>query len=121
MQITVNETDLKIENGKLIINIDSNLEKLLGLGNVKLSTLKAGDVFKDLNDVEYIVLEQFDNGTTAVLRKQFLEKEMSFGENNDWRSSNIRKHLNNEYLKSLNDVFNKDNIVVGMEKTHSFP
>lgn len=77
---------------------------------VQLSELKPGDIFK-ANDIEYIVLEQFEI-TTAVLRKDILENTMKFGENNNWKESDIRSFLNCEYLSELNNVFGKENIVL---------
>ena len=77
----------------------------------RLSDLKAGDVFKDNNNVEYIVCEQFDNGTTAVIRKDLLDKKIKFGDTNDWRDSNIREYLNGEYLKELEEQFEKENVI----------
>ena len=80
-------------------------------GDRKLSDLKAGDVFKDGNDTEYIICEQFENGTTAVVRKDILSDKMEFGDTNDWRDSNIREYLNSKYLKELKRIFGEDNIV----------
>ena len=77
----------------------------------KLSDLKAGEMFKDNNGTEYIVCEQFENGTTAVVRKDILDKKMAFGDTNDWRESNIRKYLNEEYLKELEEQFGKENVI----------
>ena len=95
--VTVNEVN---GNTQIVINLaDSKAE---------LSTLKPGDVFK-VNDVEYIVLEQ-SGDTTAVLRKELLEDDMKFGSNNNWKESDIRKYLNNEYLKEIEEVFGKENI-----------
>lgn len=80
-------------------------------GDRKLSDLKAGDVFKDGNDTEYIVCEQFENGTTAVVRKDLLDKKMTFGDKNNWQNSNIRIYLHKEYLKELEEQFGKENII----------
>lgn len=108
MQITVNETDMQIKDGKLIININSHLEKVLNSNKIVLSSVKVGDVIND----KYIVLEHFDDGTTALIRKDLLEDSMEFSDtNNDWRGSNIRKYLNNDYLKEIEVEFGEGNIV----------
>lgn len=108
MQITVNETDIQIKDGKLIININSDLEKILNANKMVLSSVKVGDIIND----KYIALEHFADGTTAVIRKDLLEDTMEFGDsNNDWRISNIRKYLNNDYLKEIEKEFGADNIV----------
>lgn len=108
MQITVNETDMQIKDGKLIININSDLEKVLNSNKMVLSSVKVGDIIND----KYIVLEHFEDGTTAVIRKDLLENNMEFGDsNNDWRESNVRKYLNDDYLKEIEKEFGVDNIV----------
>ncbi len=98
--VTVNSKD---GNTQIVIDLASN--------KIELSTLKAGDVFK-MNDVEYIVLEQLNNDITAVIRKNFLEDEMKFDDdNNNWKESSIRKFLNEDYLKKLCESFGENNIV----------
>ena len=77
---------------------------------IELSLLKAGDIFMR-NNVEYIVCEQFNNGTTAVVRKECLDKEMEFGDNNNWKESKWREYLNSEYRGELGKVFGINNIV----------
>lgn len=108
MQITVNETDMQIKDGKLIININSDLEKVLNSNKMVLSSVEPGDIIND----KYIVLEHFADGTTAIIRKYLLDDSMNFGDsNNDWRESNIRKYLNNDYLKKIVVEFGTDNII----------
>lgn len=98
--VTVNSKD---GNTQIVIDLASN--------KIELSTLKAGDVFK-MNDVEYIVLEQLNNDITVVIRKNFLEDEMKFDDdNNNWKESSIRKFLNEDYLKKLCESFGENNIV----------
>ena len=76
----------------------------------KASSLNPGDVFKDRDGEEYIVLEHPEDGRTAVLKKGLLE-EMQFGSSNDWRDSYIRQELNSTYLRSLEEKFGKENIL----------
>ena len=76
---------------------------------VKVSSLNPGDVFKDRDGEEYIVLEHPEDGRTAVLKKGLLE-EMQFGSSNDWRDSYIRQELNSTYLRSLEEKFGEENI-----------
>lgn len=76
----------------------------------KVSSLNPGDVFKDRDGEEYIVLEHPEDGRTAVLKKGLLE-EMQFGSSNDWRDSYIRQELNSTYLRSLEEKFGKENIL----------
>lgn len=77
---------------------------------VKVSSLNPGDVFKDRDGEEYIILEHTEDGRTAVLKKGLLE-EMQFGSSNDWRDSYIRQELNSTYLRSLEEKFGEENIL----------
>lgn len=76
----------------------------------ELSSLKPGEVFKK-NGTEYIVCEHFENGSTAIIRKECLEDGMEFGDTNNWVESGIRKFLNGQYLKNISDDFGQDNIL----------
>lgn len=98
-----NDVKVEVNNGEITIAWIK--------GDKKLSDLNAGDTFKDSTGTEYIVCEQLGNGTTAVVRKVFLDNKMKFGETNNWRESNFRKYLNEEYLKELTEQFGEDNII----------
>jgi hypothetical protein len=98
MKINVDNANMRIEGGKLIIDIDSDIEKLLGINKTELSKILVGRVIKSLTDVEYIVLEHYENGTTRVIRKELLEDTLKFDDEcNDFRKSSINKYLNGEY------------------------
>lgn len=104
MNIEINKANMRIENGKLIIDIDSNLEKMLK--GKRLGDVKPGAIING----KYIVLEQLRGGT-IVIRKEVLCESMEFDEvNNDWRSSSLRKYLNDTYLKEVENEFGKENI-----------
>ena len=78
--------------------------------NIDLLSLKAGDTFKV--NVEYIVLEQFVGNKTAIIRKELLKDTMAFdGDNNNWKTSDIREFLNKDYLEEIKEAFGKDKIV----------
>lgn len=103
------EKDLDI----MVNNVDGNIEIVILKKkiDIDLLTLKSGEVFK-INGVEYIALEQLNNNQTAVIRKELLEENMMFGsDNNNWKISDIRKRLNEEYLKEIENIFGKDKIV----------
>ena len=80
-------------------------------GGRKLADLLPGDTFKK-NDTEYIVCEQLNDGTTAIVRKNCLDKTMEFGNDNNWKESKLREYLNTEYANELQEVFGAENIVV---------
>lgn len=113
MNISVEKTNMRIENGKLIIDIDSNIEKLLGINKTELSKVAVGEVFKSLTDIEYIVLEHYENGTTKVIRKELLQEKLKFDdERNNFTNSSINEFLNNEYYKNeAIPEFGENNIV----------
>lgn len=98
--------DVKVNeiNGGVQIIID------VPQSSTELSLLKPGDVFEK-NNIEYIVCEQFEDGTTAVVRKDCLDRMMEFGDNNNWKESKWREHLNKEYLREVEADFEAENIV----------
>ena len=110
MQITIDSADVKIENGK--VTIDLNPEQFAALtcsNKVELSTLKPKDEFK-LGDEVFIVLEQTDNGT-RVISKEFAYNDVKFGDNSNWNVSPIRRMLNNEYFKKIAAIIGEKNIL----------
>lgn len=111
MDIRFNKNDIRIEGNQLIIEITPELEQILGLKNKKLSEFALGKVFTDCDGVEYIVCEQFDDGTTGVVTKDILSTTMNFGENNNWKNSKRREWLNSEYYDKLSQKFGAENII----------
>lgn len=106
--INKSEKDLDVT----INNVDGNIQIVINRKvDVDVLALKAGEKFK-VNDVEYIVLEQLANNQTAIIRKDPLDDDMEFdSDNNNWKTSGIRKFLNEEYLKEIEKVFGKHGIV----------
>ena len=114
MQITIDSANVKIENGKVIIDVDPNQKGWfdaisIAKYSVKLSDLKPKDEFK-IGDEVFIVLEQTENGT-RVIAKEFAYCDVKFGDNSDWKVSPIRKTLNNEYFKKIADIVGEKNIL----------
>ena len=99
---------VKENDGKFSIHIEEPEQK------IRLSALRAGDIFKGKNGNEYIVCEQFLSGTvlscTAVVKKDVIDKTMAFGKDNNWANSEWRKYLNSEYYQEISDEFGKENI-----------
>lgn len=93
-------------------NVDGNIQIIISTkkADIDLLSLKTGEIF-EVNNVEYIVLEQLHANQTAVIRKELLD-DMEFGDdNNNWKTSSIRKYLNGDYLKEIEEAFGKDRIV----------
>ena len=114
MQITIDSANVKIENGKVIIDVDPNQRGWfdtipIAKCSVKLSYLKPKDEFK-IGDEVFIVLEQTENGT-RVIAKEFAYCDVKFGDNSDWKVSPIRKTLNNEYFKKIAAIIGEKNIL----------
>ena len=110
MQITIDSANVKIENGKITIDLKPDqLAELTCSNKVELSTLKPGDEFR-LGDEIFIVLEQTKNGT-RVIAKEFAYCDVKFGDNSDWKVSPIRKTLNNEYFKKISTIIGEKNIL----------
>lgn len=100
INVTVNKNDDKIE---IVIDLTNKDFKLP-------NNLKAGDVFKDNDGEEYILLHFLPNRDAAVLKKGSL-KSMKFGSDNNYNGCNIDKYLCEEYLSELERKFGKNNIV----------
>lgn len=106
-------------NIKVVNNLGKGIEVHITSDNVveinweskkkQLSELAPGDIFKDKEGMEYIVCDQLDE-STLVIRKDLLEEDMSFGENNDWRESKVKNYLNSVYLQELKKNFGEDAI-----------
>lgn len=110
MKITIDKANVTIEDGKVIIDIDSaQINDILNMGKVQLSTLKPKDVFK-IGDEQFIVLEQTDAGT-KVISKQFAYSNMKFGDCADWKQSPIRTLLNGEYYNKISKLVGANNII----------
>lgn len=101
------ELDIVVNQG------EDNLEIVVNLTREKFelpNDLKAGDIFKDIDGDEYILLYYLPNGNAVILRKESLIK-MKFGSNNNYNGSDIDKYLCNTYLPELERKFGKHNIV----------
>ena len=73
-------------------------------GNVKAKIPKPGEQF-EYGGIKFTVLGEEQGGILAIVSK-LLEDDMPFdtGEKNDWRSSSLRKYLNEEYIKQFDCV-----------------
>lgn len=103
------EKDLDI----IVNHLDGNIQIIINTkkADIDLLSLKARDIF-EVNNVGYIVLEQLTLNQTAIIRKECLEDTMKFdSDNNNWKTSDIRKKLNDDYLRELEETFGKDRIV----------
>ena len=100
VNITVNGNSDKIE---IVIDLAQKDFKIP-------SNLKPGDVFKDIDGDEWILLYYLPNGDAAILSKNKVT-EMKFGKDNNYNGSDVDKYLCDTYLPVLEKKFGKDNIV----------
>lgn len=105
MEIKVKETEVRVENGYLIIKLDPETEEKLTAK--KLSDKVPGDVFK-IGETEFIVLEQLD-GKTACVTKDFVF-ESKFGADNNFVGSIVEKKIL-DWLKEFEKTVGEDNIL----------
>lgn len=98
----------KVEGLNVIVDKDENstIDKIKD--RVELGTVSPGQLI----NYKYIVKGVNQDGSIRVFRKYALPDRLRFGDkNNDWRESNHRKYLNNEYYKEICEEFGKENIV----------
>lgn len=92
-----------------VTELENKIKELSGGKQVKISKkLGIGDTFK-VADLEWKILDITENGYVCIGEK--LPDNMTFGSNNDWKSSKIRKYLNGEFYKKLSDEVGEENII----------
>lgn len=92
-----------------VTELENKFKELTGEKAVKISKkLGIGDTFK-LVDLEWKILDITEQGYVCIAEK--LPDNMTFGSNNDWKSSKIRKYLNGEFYKKLVAEIGEGNII----------
>ena len=79
------------------------------MNKTELKNLAVGDNFK-VGDFEFIVLEH-DEENTSVCLKDFWKVAQFDSDSHDYRGSNIRKDLNENFYKELSALVGSGNIV----------
>lgn len=102
------EKDLNV----IVNNVDGGIQIIIDKKktDIDLLSLKVGEVF-EINNIGYIALEQLEGNKTAIIKKELLEDIEFDSDNNNWKTSSIRKKLNNDYLKEIEETFGKDRII----------
>lgn len=77
---------------------------------MKLREINVGEIFKTATK-EFIVLEHFENGTTALLQKDFWKYARFDDKTSNFAESEICKDLNTNYYKGLAEEIGEENIV----------
>ena len=86
----------------------AEMQKSLGIGQVKLRDIPVGEPFK-VGNYEFVVLEH-SKETTAVIMKDLLHSEKQFGKNNNFENSNVIK-LCEAFGKEIEGIIGEDNLV----------
>ena len=97
----------------ILDSIDNNAfedSEDLSQGMMCLSSLEPGSPFYIGEDI-YIVLENTEFGECRVIKKDLLRTRSEFGSNADWRSSPIRRYLNEEYYEQVISAIGRDYII----------
>lgn len=77
---------------------------------VQLGSLKPGEIFK-IGEHDFIVLDH-DDGTTKVISKNFMKKNVIFDDNcRDYSKSNLRKVLEKEILPVIAKEVGANNLL----------
>ena len=95
------------------------IQKILGY-EVKVVAEKLPKKYKktgvgettEIADVEWIVLNNFDDGSVLCMTKDFVYRGMQFDSNTpNYANSSVRKMLNDEFLKKIVDEVGEDGIL----------
>ena len=96
------DVDASFVDGKICLNWAETKRKL--------GDLNPGDVFKGKSETEYIVCGH-EHFVTYVVRRELLDEKRKFGDTNNWTESKIRKYLNEDYVRVIQEEFGNGNIV----------
>lgn len=86
----------------------AEMQKSLGIGQLKLNDIPVGETFK-IKDYEFIVLEH-SKETTAVIMKDLLHKEKQFGKNNNYENSYVDE-ICGKFGREIAAVIGEDNLI----------
>ncbi len=98
-------------NGNKIAITESQIaeiKKCLGFCNTELSEIEPGEPFK-IGEYEFFVLEHLENGT-AVMLKDFLKDDETFGGSNNYDGSNVDKKCI-DFGNKIASLVGKDNLI----------
>lgn len=86
----------------------AEMQKSLGIGQVKLKDIPVGETFK-IGNYEFIVLEH-SKETVAVIMKDLLHKEKQFGKNNNFENSYVDE-ICGKFGKEIADIIGESNLI----------
>lgn len=86
----------------------AEIQKSLGIGQVKLKDIPVGEPFK-IGNYEFVVLEH-SKETTAVIMRELLHKEKQFGKNNNFENSYIDE-ICRKFGCEIADIVGEKNLI----------
>ena len=86
----------------------AEMQKSLGIGQVKLKDIPVGEPFK-IGNYEFVVLEH-SKETAAVIMRELLHKEQQFGKNNNFENSYVDE-ICGKFGKEIADIIGDDNLI----------
>ena len=103
---TNHDIKIKVSEGDKFITlyIDEINKNIVPLGDVE-----CGKMVK-IGDVKYIVLGHSAE-TTALITKDFV-REMKFGKDNNYKSSEVRAYLNGPFFEDLAEAVGRQNVIM---------
>lgn len=102
---------LKNEPDRVDILISGTKDDFAKKKSIELRDVERGATI-ELGGREYVVLDHdFIWGESFLLSKENIVNNVIFGEDGDFRNSNIYKFLNAEFLKELSAIVGKDNVL----------
>lgn len=102
---------LKNEPDRVDILINGTKGDFAKKKSIELGDVKIGATI-ELGGREYVVLDHdFIWGGSLLLSKKNFVNDVRFGEDGDFRNSDIYKFLNNEFLDELSAIVGKDNVL----------
>jgi len=101
----------ELEMARELVRVLEEKERIGGaaIGTVELGTLDAGEAFK-IAEHDFIVLEQQD-GQTAVISKGFMAENIVFGESKDYKTSNLKRLIEEDILPAIENAVGAENLV----------
>lgn len=99
------------ERVKVLENSDGTKTVIISKNDCKLKELSPGEVFT-IGEHAFIVLEQnpYANGT-YVISKDFMARNVRFGDNNNYCNSSLRKKIETEILPIIEKEVGAENII----------
>lgn len=93
-----------------VTELEKQMQKITRDKAIHISkTLGIGDTF-ELAGITWKILDITDKGYMCLADR--LEESMEFdSDNNDWRSGDLRKYLNGDFLEELSEAIGEDNII----------